>query len=206
MTRLLLACGLVGPLLFIGVFTVEGVLRPRYRPWRHFVSLLAHGERGWVQSTNFLVCGALSLAFAAGCWRVSDGAALPIAIALFGAALIASARYRCDRGLGYPPGAPATWPTKGSPSGNLHNLAGFVAFASIAAASFIAASHAWGLWRIHSIASGVLVIVLFVVTGALAERDARGQVADPPIGVTQRLAIVIGWTWLAALAWRLLAI
>jgi hypothetical protein len=205
MTELLLASGVARPLLLIAVFTVEGALRPEYRPWRHFVSLLAHGERGWVQSTNFFVCGALSLAFAVGCGRASDSVALPISIAVFGAGLIASARYRCDRGLGYPPGAPATWPTKGSPTGNRHNLAGFAVFASLAAASFVAASHAEGPWRTYCIASGVLELVLFVVTGVLAERDARGQAADPPIGVTQRLSIVIGWTWLAALAWRLLA-
>jgi hypothetical protein len=52
---------------------------------------------------------------------------------------------------------------------------------------------------VYCVASGVLVIVLFVATGALAARASEGD--DPPIGVAQRLAIVAGWAWLAVFAW-----
>jgi len=200
MTGLLLACGIAGPLLFILVFMLEGAIRPRYRPWRHFVSLLAHGPRGWVQTASFFVCGALCLCFAVGRWRASEGVAMPALIAVFGAALLASGRFRCDPGLGYPLGAPATWPRTASREGTRHNVAGLVAFVSLAVACFVEAKRADGAWMIYSLLAGLLVLVLFVVTGVLAERDSRGQVSDPPIGVAQRLAIVIGWSWLAMLA------
>jgi hypothetical membrane protein len=68
-THGLLACGVIGPLLFIAVFTIEGWLRPGYRARRHFVSSLSNGPRGWVQRVNFLQCGVLVLCFVAGVGR-----------------------------------------------------------------------------------------------------------------------------------------
>lgn len=203
MTRALLLCGVVGPALFVVVFLVEGARRPGYRPWRHFVSLLAYGERGWVQAASFVACGFLSLAFAIGLSRVLPGVALPILFAVVGVGLIASGRFRCDPGLGYPPGAAATWPRAGSASGNRHNLAGAAVFGALAIAGFVSAAQSAGsTWARYSIASGVLVLVLFVATGALAARASEGK--DLPIGITQRLAILIGWTWMVMLALRLL--
>ncbi len=46
--RLLLACGAIGPLLFIVVFLIEGATRPNYSAWHHFVSSLSLGEQGWM--------------------------------------------------------------------------------------------------------------------------------------------------------------
>lgn len=199
-TRALLWCGVVGPVLFVVVFLAEGATRPGYRPWRHFVSLLAHGDRGWVQTTSFVVCGCASLCAAIGVWRTGDGMALPVLFAVFGVGLIASGRYRCDAGLGYPPGATEGWPRTASLEGNRHNLAGAAVFASIAVACFVAAARSGGsTWTVYCVASGVLVIVLFVATGALAARASEGS--DPPIGVAQRLAIIAGWAWMAVFAW-----
>ena len=65
-TRVLLAGGIVGPLLFIVVFLVEGATRPGYSAWRNFVSELALSNEGWQQIANFLVCGACCIAFASG--------------------------------------------------------------------------------------------------------------------------------------------
>jgi hypothetical protein len=130
--------------------------------------------------------------------------ALPILVAVFGAGLIASARFRCDAGLGYPPGAPEDWPRTASEDGNRHNLAGAAVFASLAIACFLSAARFDGRpWTLYCVTSGVLLLVLFVATGALAARASDS--ADPPIGVTQRLAILVGWTWMAVLALRLSA-
>src|SRR5881392_2290670 len=70
LTRLLIAGGAIGPLLFILVFLVEGAVRPGYSAWRQFVSALCQGKREWVQITNFLVCGLLLLGFAVGLQQV----------------------------------------------------------------------------------------------------------------------------------------
>jgi hypothetical protein len=63
--RLLLG-GLVGPPLFVAVALIEGATRPGYDPIRHPLSLLALGEWGWIQSTNFVGLGALAVAFVLG--------------------------------------------------------------------------------------------------------------------------------------------
>lgn len=184
------------------VFFIEGAIRPGYRPWRHFVSLLARGERGWVQALNFIVCGSLSLCFVMGLARTADGIALPVLFTLFGSGLVASGIFPCDVGLGYPPGAPATWPRTATRTGNLHNLAGALVFGSLSVATFVAAGQSENRgFAIYSVTTGVVVLVLFVTTGALAA-GVRDENADPPIGITQRFAIVVGWTWMAVFALR----
>ena len=68
-TRTLLIGGVVGPLLFVVVFTVLGAGRPGYDPMRQFVSLLMLSDGGWVQVASFLVTGVLILGSAVGLRR-----------------------------------------------------------------------------------------------------------------------------------------
>ena len=65
-TRLLLACGVMGPPLFIWIFLIEGVTSPGYRAWRNSVSQLDLSEQGGIQIANFLVTGMPMLCFVAG--------------------------------------------------------------------------------------------------------------------------------------------
>src|SRR4051812_1284151 len=58
--------GMIGPALFVLVFTIEGWLRPDYHPASMYVSALSLGPRGWVQILNFVVFGLLLLVFARG--------------------------------------------------------------------------------------------------------------------------------------------
>ena len=46
--RLLLACGAIGPLLYIVAFLIEGATRPHYSAWQNVVSSLSLGEGGWI--------------------------------------------------------------------------------------------------------------------------------------------------------------
>jgi Protein of unknown function (DUF998) len=69
-TRLLIACGAIGPILFILVFLVEGATRPSYSAWHNFVSDLSLSNQGWMQIANFLICGVLMLCFALGLRQV----------------------------------------------------------------------------------------------------------------------------------------
>src|SRR5438270_12856077 len=65
-TRLLIAGGAIGPLLFIIVLLIEGATRPGYSAWHQYGSSLSLGPGGWMQIVNFLVCGLLTLCFAIG--------------------------------------------------------------------------------------------------------------------------------------------
>src|SRR5262249_24744378 len=121
-TRLLLAAGAVGPLLFIMVFLILGATRPSYNAWHMPVSFLSDGPLGWTQITNFVVCGALSVCLAFGvkrALRAGKGATWePILLGTFGLGLIGAGFFVIDPGMGYPPDAPM--PTTPSIHDTLH--------------------------------------------------------------------------------------
>lgn len=202
-TRLLLACGVIGPLLFIVVFLIEGATRPHYSAWHNFVSSLSQGEGGWMQITNFILCGALVLGFAVGLRRVlrsGRGSTWgPILLGIFGLCLIGAGVFVTDPGLGYPPGAPSV-PTV---HGSLHQLLSLFVFASLIAACFVlarrdAADPARRGWVWYSIVTGILVAVFFVLTDVVA-------LLNGPAGLVQRICIILGWGWIALLAVRLMS-
>jgi len=200
--RLLLACGAIGPLLFIVVFLIEGATRPNYSAWHNFVSSLSLGEQGWMQITNFVICGALVLCFAIGLRRVlhpGKGSTWgPILLGIFGLCLIGAGIFMTDPLLGYPPGAPSTITLHGI----LHNLFSLVAFTSLAAACFVLARRfvsdpAWRGWAFYSIATGILVLVFFIAADLAASPNPNA-----PAGLFQRVSIIIGWGWIALVAFR----
>lgn len=207
--RALLVAGVVGPLLFIVMFLIEGATRPGYSVWRNFVSQLATGDGGWVQIANFLMCGTLMLAFTVGFWRALRPRSIAgtILIGVFALALIVAGVFVTDPALGYPPGSSASDPR--TPHGGIHGVAGLVAFTSLAFAAFVMARHfskvpAARGWAVYSFGVGALIFSLFVASTAASVLDERGIWPDAPVGVLQRISIVAGWTWLAALALRLL--
>jgi uncharacterized membrane protein len=59
-------CGILGPALFVIVFTLEGRLRAGYDPRSMFISALSLGPRGWIQIANFILLGLLLFAFTRG--------------------------------------------------------------------------------------------------------------------------------------------
>jgi Protein of unknown function (DUF998) len=69
-TRALLACGVVAGPLFLAVALLQALTRDGFDLGRHPLSLLSLGELGWIQITNFVVAGLLSVAFAVGLRRV----------------------------------------------------------------------------------------------------------------------------------------
>ena len=203
--RFLLACGAIGPLLFIVMFLIEGATRPNYNAWHHFVSSLSQGEQGWMQIANFLMCGVLVLCFAIGLRRVlhpGKGSIWgPLLLGIFGLCLIGAGLFVTDPLLGYPPGAPST-PTL---HGVVHIFLSLVAFIALPAACFVLARRfagdpAWHGWAFYSLATGILVIVFFIITDVVASLDPNG-----PAGLFQRLSIIIGWGWIALLAFRLMS-
>jgi hypothetical protein len=211
--RDLLSCGVIGPLLFVVVFTIEGTLRPGYRPRRHFVSSLARGPRGWIQVANFLACGVFMLSFAVGLFSgVAPGlrgVAVPVLFVLFGLGLIVAGIFRTDvaatdADASYVAGAsqPATR------RGLVHGLASLVVFGSLIAAAFVWAWRSWRggalLWAAYSGVTGLVVLRFFVGCSSLVSKEVNGDISDAPIGLSQRLAIIPGWIWIALVAARLI--
>jgi len=204
----LLYAGVIGPLLFIVVFLVEGITRPGYSVWRHYVSQLATGGGGWIQVINFLVCGSLMIAFAIGlrpALRGSRGSVgAPVLFGLFGAALLVAGIFVTDPALGYPVGAAQVHTVHGM----IHGLAGLAAFSLLAASGFVMAWHFASTpgtrrWAVYSAGIGILIVAFFIASTTVSTLDARGVWPNAPTGFFQRIAIIGGWTWIAMLALHL---
>lgn len=211
-TRWLLAGGVIGPLLFIVVFLIEGATRPGYSVWRNYVSDLELSNQGWEQIANFLVCGLLCIGLAVGLRRTwPTGRASfwgPLLIGLFGLGLVAAGVFLTDPGRGYPPGAPL----KGDPQtwhGYAHGINGAVLFNIVLpAACFVLArrfaveSRSRG-WATYSRITGALILAISLVSLVGAPLAENGAFPVPD-GLIQRTQIIIGWMWIALTALRLL--
>ena len=202
-TSALLACGVVGPPLFISTFLLDGATRPGYNAWRNFVSQLSTGDRGFVQIANFIVLGTLALGFAAGLARLRL-TSIAIVQGVYGTAILAAGIFVTDPGLGYPPGVTQAQTTHGA----IHGVAALAAFTSNALACFVTAfvvrrDPRWRGWFAYSIVSGTLVLAIVGASSAIAQADEAGRVVNGPSGLVQRVSVVIGLAWLAAFALRL---
>jgi len=200
-TRFLLRCGVVGPLLFIVVFLLEGLTRPDYNPYRSMVSELSLSSWGWQQIANFLVCGTLLVAFSIGLRRVHISRWATRVLTVTALGMLMAGLFVCDPGLAYPAGTPDTLPLVATTwHGTLHSMAGVIVFFSLPIGIGIMA--AWfgqqheRRWMIYSLATLVLGVVTFMVCNVMAMHGG-------PAGVFQRICIVIYFTWLARLAQHL---
>lgn len=202
-TRLLLWAGAVGPLLFVVVLLIEGATRPGYSAWHTFGSLLSLGDQGWMQITNFIVCGVLVLGFAVGVRQVlqsGKGAVWgPILLGLFGVLLIIAGIFVTDPGQGYPVGvAPLANPTE---HGIIHALAGLAIFISLPIAAFVmirrfAGDPTWRGWALYSLLTGLVMLGVFF----LSQTPGANALA----GLLQRVGIIAGWVWVSLFATALL--
>ena len=139
-TRGLLTCGLVAGPVFIAVWAGQAFTRTGFDPTRHPASLLALGDYGWIQVTNFVVTGVLFVACAIGARQVlfpgRAGTWGPILIGGFGVGLIMGGVFMTDPGAGFPAGAPAGAPEM-SWHGLLHEVGHLVALVCWTAACFV---------------------------------------------------------------------
>ena len=141
-TKLLLACGAIGPLLFIAVFLIEGTTRSDYNPLRYPISSLSIGNLGWIQAANFLMVGLFLFAFAFGLRRVlraSRGVGVfwgPLLFGLAGLGLFCAGIFTTDPIYGYPPSAPLVL-AQYSVHGHFHDIFSLLLFIALPAACFV---------------------------------------------------------------------
>ncbi len=202
--RVLLSAGLIGPPLFCAVFLVEGAIHPAYSAWRDTVSLLSRGSQGWVQIANFLVFGALMIAFAFGLRaRLRPGRAGtwgPALFGVFGVSLLLAGVFVSDPAGGGPivitgHGLAQTGSQATSAGGVVHNLSALVGFGSLTASTFVLARRfrVEGRHRLagYSRVSGVWIAALFLLA-------TQGPGGWP--GLVQRASIAVGWLWITVIA------
>ncbi|WP_410670786.1 DUF998 domain-containing protein [Amycolatopsis sp. cmx-4-68] len=189
-SRKLLTCGILAGPLFVGAGLIQGLTRAGFDLTRHPASVLANGDLGWIQITNFLVSGLLTIAAAAGMRRVLPGRWGPRLLAAYGVSLICAGAFRADPQDGFPLGTPAGPPASVSWHGTLHFACGGLGFAALVAACFAIGSHLTPTRAWYSRISGLLFLAGFagVASGA----------ASPAVILGFWVAVVIAWTWLAA--------
>ena len=165
---MLLVCGIVAGPIYIAVALAQGLSRAGFNLTRDDVSLLANGNLGWIQVTNFLVAGLLTIAAAAGIHRVLRGGGggtwAPALLGVYGAGLIAAGAFP-DPANGFPPGAPAGTPAAISWHGMLHIARAGIGFLALTAACFVLAGRFAGAghrgWATYSRLTGVLFLAGF---------------------------------------------
>jgi hypothetical protein len=190
----LLWSGAVGSWLFIVTFLLDGWTRPGYRPVRQPVSALALGSRGWLQATNFILCGLAITAGAVALAGAVSSVLLALVVAVFGLALVASGVFPMDAMRAYPPGTPDETPTEYSRRHTWHDRAGMVVFAVIPVAAIVASSVLPETgWKWYSGLTAAAAGAGFLVFGQAWEED------HPRAGLVQRATIIVGWTWLGLL-------
>jgi hypothetical membrane protein len=196
--RYLPLTGVVGPPLFVLVFSVAGILRAGYSPARQAVSDLGVGADAWIQNANFLVFGTLVLAFAVAFYRAMRQVMGPaparvsaILIGLTGVGILASGIFTA---------APATE--------GLHFLAGFLlAFGSAIASIAVAGRrlrHLAGWEGLGSYSRWTAAGALALIALSFAALNPASPLEDAGVGgLVERALAVEVFAWHAVLGWRL---
>lgn len=201
-TRSLLGYGALAGPFYVAVAIGQALLRPGFDLTHDDVSLLANGDFGWIQILNFVLTGAMVIAFAIGLRRAfvtGRGATwAPRMIAGFGVGLILAGIFSADPMNGFPAGAPAGHPATVSLHGLLHIAAAGVGFACFVVACLAMsrrfASLGESRWRIFSIVTGVAFLAGFA--GVASGSGSSGVV------LAFWCVLLLAWAWLAALAVR----
>lgn len=201
-TKSLLGYGVLAGPFYVVVAAVQVATRDGYDPTRHSVSQLANGDWGWVQTANFLLAGAMTIAAAVGVGRaLGTGRRAAWAAALLGAygvGLVAAGLFRADPSDGFPPGTP---PGMGEVSwhGIVHFAVAGLGFACLVAACFVVGGWFAGrgelAWAWFSRITGGVFGLSF-----LALSSGTGGAA---MLLTFTAAVVLVWTWLAAVSVKL---
>ncbi|GAA4216650.1 DUF998 domain-containing protein [Actinocatenispora rupis] len=139
-TRALLVCGVAAGPIYFAVTSAQALTRDGFDPSRHTWNVLTAGDLGWIQRSNLLLMGVLTVLFAVGVRRVlGDGWGGRWAsrlLVLHGVGQhITGAVFQADPQPGFPPGTPpeTTW------HGMVHYAARSGGYAVLLAASLLIA-------------------------------------------------------------------
>jgi hypothetical protein len=203
--RLAAWAGIIGPVLFVAVFTIEGWLRPGYNALSTYVSALSLGPRGWVQMVNFIVLGALLLAFTAGVasefqtGKASKGG--PILLAIIAILFMVSGPFRMD-----PTGTPLGQVTA---HGTIHGLAGGIIFVLMPITCFVflrrfRSDADWRSLQWWTLGLGILIAAAVILLTVASKSPSVESIFIDWLGLIQRTIIApfMLWVFIFALILR----
>lgn len=201
--RWLALAGVVGPILYGGIFTLAGLLRPGYSPVRQAVSALGVGTNAWLLNTGAIVFGALLFVFAVGFFLWMQQIIKKGMLVTCFVLLILSSIGAINTGI-----FPAASGTAG-----LHWTLGFlVGLLPLVIVYSIAGwqwryTHGWRRYGWYSLATSLGTVVLTLLSFILLapRRSSGGPVADIG-GLIERALILLTFAWHIVIGWRLFAL
>ena len=195
--------GVLGPLLFVGLSTLAGLLRPGYSPVNEAISDLGAGPNAWVQNANFALSGMLFVVFAAGLYPrlrpfFSRGRLLTYLgmFALSGIGLMGAAYFTVP--------VSTDPPSQQLIDGVLHGVCFALVFVPLSLALILTgrrlrAAPGWHGSGIHAQAAGWATLALFFVVYALLAVDGLYG------GLVLRGMVLVAFSWHVVTGWRLFA-
>jgi hypothetical protein len=193
-TRPLLTCAAVAAPLWASVSLVQAFTRDGFDITRHPLSQLSTGGLGWLQITNFVLCGALTVAGGLGLRRSLASAWAPRLIIVNGMGMVSAGIFRMDPADGYPVGTPDGVPTTMSWHSTLHMVSGTIAFAALIAACFV-------LGRMYSRAGNRRLAIVSRVAGTVALAGTLWCFTGGAVGsLTLAAGIITAMLWTARVA------
>lgn len=206
MQRIAGLAGIVGPIVFMTVLTVAGLLRPGYDPWTRFSSDLAVGDGGWLQAANFAVFGASVLLLGMGVREAfaRDGEAVSFLLGTAGVGLMMMGVFVTDLS-----GQPDTL------HGEVHFAGVILSFASLLGVFFLAPrpfarDQRWSSYSRYTIVTGIVAALLCLAAVASAPpatfNGFRAGPLAPWTGLAQRALFAAAFAWISAVGYRLAAL
>lgn len=192
-TRSLLGYGVIAGPVFVAVALSQALTRDGFDLGRHAWSLLANGHLGWIQVTNFIVVGLMTVAAAVGLRRALPQRWVPLLIGAYGVSLIGAGIFRADPAAGFPAGTPET--TAVSWHGMLHFMIGGIGFLCLIAACFVLARRFSRTGRPGWAWSSRIIGVVFLAGFAGIASGSHG-----PTTLAFVAAVLIVWGWLTAVS------
>jgi uncharacterized protein DUF998 len=193
-TKTLLAYGAIAGPVYVAVSLAQALTRDGFDLTRHQWSMLANGDFGWIQITNLVVTGLMTVAMAVGLRRAlrpGRGATwAPRLVGAYGLGMIAAGVFRADPAFGFPAGTPdgsgqVSW------HGMLHFASAGIGFACLVAACLVlarrfAVERRRG-WAAFSRVTGVVFLACF---GAMA---VSGGASWATVAFVAGVLLAFGW-------------
>jgi hypothetical protein len=191
-----------GPLYLVVGFA-QAFTRPGFDPLHNDLSVLSNGSLGWIQITNLILAGTLTLLFSIGVWRAAHGGlggtSGPILLGVFALGLVGAGAFIADPMNGFPPGTPPGYAISPTIHGFLHFITAGVGFLCFIAACFVLsrrffASRLRGFgW--FSVATGLLFFLAFA--------GIASGLTSASVVLAFTFAVVLAWVWIAVVSARL---
>ncbi len=208
LTKLLLKCGIVAGPIYILTGILQILIRPGFNPTRHDLSLMSNGDLGWIQITNFIFTGLLTIAAAWGIKKLlqtGKGKTWgPLLIGLYGLGLIGAGVFVADPMNGFPPEMSSQTPVI-TTNGILHMVSGALGFLGLITACFVFAkrftSQNLNKWATFSKATGFIYLLTFL---GIVMGSQQGGALLTIVTLAFTVAVILGWTWISLVSYKFL--